>query len=201
MPLRDRTRRLEAARLYRKRRPEVKAAQNRRYREKHREDGRLRDYMREWHEGRREKNKKPRGRRCVSCGATDATCSWSYDENWCAACRRRRQRNGRCESCGAALFAEGCRTCPSELEVRLWDALRWREDEPLTLERLAGFLGVVKRQAERTKDKVLAVVKRHDPGARWERDSTLAGAPAVLRFDSALLRAGLEERALRGGAA
>lgn len=80
----------------------------------------------------RTRRKQVRGLVCSSCRVTDSIRPWSSRKDRCAACCARGRDNGM-HNCGAALYADGCRSC---LFLTLWDmhwvaatagTLTWRE--------------------------------------------------------------------------
>lgn len=50
-------------------------------------------------------------RLCTACGTRDPARFNDHVASLCTACDRRRCRNGSCTTCGASLYADGCRTC------------------------------------------------------------------------------------------
>lgn len=158
-------------------------------------------------ERQRTYRKSRRGRVCRSCRRRDLETAFTERLDLCCACYNRSERNGFCPACGFARYRTGrqgsrsdrpCR-CPTRDETRLWDALRWREPGPITYLELARAFGKCVRTVERHAGRIVALARRFDPEARFERDLGRNGAPVVLVADVSAVARGLERLVLGEG--
>jgi hypothetical protein len=155
-------------------------------------------------ERQRDYRKSQRGRVCRSCRRTDFETCWTERTDLCSACYHRSTRNGFCETCGLARYktsgrgsvAERPCQCPSVDEIRLWDALRWRDPGPITLRELAALTKTCLRTIERKQGVFLEIARRYDSEARLERDPSASGAPMVFVWSANKVVAGLERAVL-----
>lgn len=200
---------------------EKQRAANRRWRLKHKAEcaARMRewrrknaDHYRAWAAARRPEQRKKAfvkrrmvlGRICADCGRRDEETSFQTRAQ-CAACSARALYNGRCRRCDSIrvrvrVDGRWKKSCPencreealSDMQVRLWDWVRWRDDSKVTLRQLADVFGLCLRSIERKKESILTMVREHDPEAAWRVDDEQEGRPLVLSFRSARVAAGLE---------
>lgn len=176
------------------------------------------DHHRAWVRSNREKiraravarRKTPVGRVCRDCGRDDSQTTWGSIKNQCASCTARERYNGRCPDCeairvrvrtvygAASKGVPGKKICPDRcrsakrlgsIVLRTWDALRWNGRDALTIKELAEAFRWSTRHIERSKSKILDVVKAHDPAARWE---SVPGRADLLVFRPDRVVAGLE---------